>query len=203
MDCVFISNNTINGWYEIWHLYITDIEITNVSCLIYTHRCPSVLPGPQHFLFRLLSLIAQDHPSAVKIIAVARAWLVFLYQSLNNNIYICGKPYFINILKMFHIRNKTAMSSLIAIFTDVTSIFITRGQFWPSGIVVACICVCVSVCLWVNHLLVRAITRDPFKLGSPNLDQRCKRPWLRSLLFWGGGGGGGGGAIDLDLQGQI
>ena len=57
------------------------------------------------------------------------------------------------------------------------------------------LCVCVSVCMCVNHLLVRAITRDPFKLGSPNLDQRCKRPWLRSLLFWG--------AIDLDLQGQI
>ena len=73
----------------------------------------------------------------------------------------------------------------------------TRCQFWPSGIVIACVCVCVCVCvsLCVNHLLVCAITWDPFKLGSPNLDQRCKRPWLRSLLFWG--------AIDLDLQGQI
>ena len=69
----------------------------------------------------------------------------------------------------------------------------TRGQFLPSGIVVACVCVC--VCLCVNHLLFRAITRDPLKLGSPNLDQRCKRPWLRSLLFCG--------LIDLDLQGQI
>ena len=61
--------------------------------------------------------------------------------------------------------------------------------------VCVCVCVCLSVCLCVNHLLVRTITRDLFKLGSPNLDQRCKRPWLRSLLFWG--------AIDLDLQGQI
>ena len=69
----------------------------------------------------------------------------------------------------------------------------TQGQFWPSCIVVTC--VCVSVCLCVNHLLVRAITWDPFKLGSPNLDQRCKRPWLKSLLFCG--------LIDLDLQGQI
>ena len=60
--------------------------------------------------------------------------------------------------------------------------FFTRGQFWPSGIVVACVCVSVSLC--VNHLLVRAITWDPFKLGSPNLKHRCKRPWLRSLLFW-------------------
>ena len=55
--------------------------------------------------------------------------------------------------------------------------------------------VCVCVCLCVNDLLVRAITRDPFKLRSPNLDQRCKRPWLRSLLFCG--------LNDLDLQGQI
>ena len=69
----------------------------------------------------------------------------------------------------------------------------TRGQFWPPGIVVACVCVCVSLC--VNHLLVRAITRDPFKLGSTNLDHRCKRPRLWSLLFKG--------AIDLELQGQI
>ena len=42
--------------------------------------------------------------------------------------------------------------------------------------------VCVSVCVCVNHLLVHAISWDPLKLGSPNLDQRCKRPWLRSLL---------------------
>ena len=67
----------------------------------------------------------------------------------------------------------------------------TRGQFWPSGIVVACVCVCVSV----NHEFVRTITHQPFKLGSPNLDQRCKTPWLRALLFCG--------MIDHDLQGQI
>ena len=38
-------------------------------------------------------------------------------------------------------------------------------------------------------------TYTTFKLGSPNLDQRCKRPWLRALLFCG--------MIDRDLQGQI
>ena len=32
--------------------------------------------------------------------------------------------------------------------------------------------------------LVRTITRHPFKLRSPNLDWRCKTPWLRSLLFF-------------------
>ena len=55
--------------------------------------------------------------------------------------------------------------------------------------------VCLCVCVCVNHLLVRAITCRPFKLESPNLDQKSKTPWLRSLLFWG--------LIDLELQGQI
>ena len=52
---------------------------------------------------------------------------------------------------------------------------------------------------WNPHLphfeILRTITRHPFKLGSPNVDQRCKIPWLRSVLFWE--------AIDLDLQGQM
>ena len=55
--------------------------------------------------------------------------------------------------------------------------------------------VCVSVRVCDKHLLVRATTHHPFKLGSPNLDHRCKRPWLRYLLFLG--------VIDLDLQCQI
>ena len=98
----------------------------------------------------------------------------------------------------------------------ISQVFI-RGQFWPSGIVVACVrvsvCLTVDVCLCVNHLIVHGITHDLFKRGSPNLDQRCNRPWLRSLLFcevidqrckilrlisllfWE--------AIDLDLQGKI
>ena len=54
---------------------------------------------------------------------------------------------------------------------------------------------CVRVCVCINHELVRMITHRSFKLGSPNLDQRCKTPWFRSLLFLG--------MIDIDLQGQI
>ena len=64
----------------------------------------------------------------------------------------------------------------------------TQGQFWPSDIVVAC------VCLSVRHELVHAITHHAFKLRSPYLNHRCKRPWLRTLLFQR--------VIDLDLQGQ-
>ena len=50
----------------------------------------------------------------------------------------------------------------------------------------------VSVC--INHEHVRTITYHPFKLGSPNLDQRCKKPWFRFPLLWG--------LIDLDHHGQ-
>ena len=57
----------------------------------------------------------------------------------------------------------------------------------------AFVCVCVWVC--GNHLLACAITSHPFKLEPPNLDQKSKTPWLRSLSFWG--------FIDLELQGQI
>ena len=77
----------------------------------------------------------------------------------------------------------------------------TISSFYPRPVLAFgyCRCLRLSVCPSVrvcgNHLLVRAITRHPFKLGSPNLDHRCKRPWLRSLLFWG--------VIDFDLQGQI
>ena len=61
--------------------------------------------------------------------------------------------------------------------------FFTRDQFWPSSIVVAC--VCVSVCPCINHGLVRAITHHSFKLASPNLEYMLKRPWLRTYGFWG------------------
>ena len=48
-----------------------------------------------------------------------------------------------------------------------------------------CVCVYVCVSVSVNHELVRAIIHQPFKLGSPNLVQRSKTPWLRSILFFG------------------
>ena len=62
-----------------------------------------------------------------------------------------------------------------------------RGQIWPSGTAVACICLCVgpSVHVCSNHKFVHTTTCHLFKLESPNLDQKCRTTWLRSLLFWG------------------
>ena len=78
---------------------------------------------------------------------------------------------------------------------DLFSVFF----FYPRPVLAfgycRCLRVCVCVCVSVNHAFVHAITHQPFKLGSLNLDQRCKRPWLRALLFCG--------KIDHDLQGQI
>ena len=42
-------------------------------------------------------------------------------------------------------------------------------------------CVCLRVS--INHELVRTIIHQPFKLGSPNLDQRCRRPWNSLVLY--------------------
>ena len=65
----------------------------------------------------------------------------------------------------------------------------TQDKFWALGNVVACVCIypCVHMSWYVNPELVRAITYDPFKLGSPNMDQRCKTIWPRSLYIVLGG----------------
>ena len=81
-----------------------------------------------------------------------------------------------------------AQTKLRPFYRQYLNCIFTRGQFWPPGIVVAPVRPSVTK-------FVGAITHHSFKLGSPTLDQRCKTPWLRSLLFWG--------AINLDLQGQI
>ena len=135
-----------------------------------------------------------------------------LSTSCQNNNLRTARENFIKIMFSLHFIAFVSNHSLFAASWHVDVLIVTCGSldknghpFYPRPVLAFgyChrlrLCVCVSVCvcvsLCVNHLLVRAITRDPFKLGSPNLDQRCKRPWLRSLLFLG--------VIDLDLQGQI
>ena len=45
-----------------------------------------------------------------------------------------------------------------------------------------CVCVCLSVC---QLLLVRTITRRPFKLGSPNLNQKMQNILLKVPIVFG------------------
>ena len=61
----------------------------------------------------------------------------------------------------------------------------TRGPFGlrvlslPASV---CVCVCLSVC---QLLLVRTITRHPFKLGSPNLNQKMQNILLKVPIVLG------------------
>ena len=67
----------------------------------------------------------------------------------------------------------------------IISVFIQQIPILYPGEFLAfryCRCLCLCVCPCVNHEIVCTITLDPFKLGSPNLDLRCKTPYLRSLL---------------------
>ena len=57
-------------------------------------------------------------------------------------------------------------------------VVLTQGQFWAFDIIIAC--ACLYVC--VNSEPVRIITHHLFKLGSPNLVQRCK---TMILTHWG------------------
>ena len=55
--------------------------------------------------------------------------------------------------------------------------------FWPTGIVIACVCVRLSVC--VSTLLVCVITHHSFKLGSPDLDQKMQNILLKVPIVSG------------------
>ena len=111
-------------------------------------------------------------------------WRLFKYKILN--IYIDG-----NFQTIGFLFRKRCLRYDIR-----THDVFTRGQFWPLGTVVACVCPSAHQSFYPSVTkFVSVITHQPFKLGSPHLVQRCQRPWLRSPLFCG--------TIDLDRQGQI
>ena len=75
------------------------------------------------------------------------------------------------------------------------SYIFTRGQFWPSGIVIACVCVCpcVRVCVYQSLACPHdnsAVQAKITKFGSEMQNTLIKMPIIL-------------GVIDLDLQGQI
>ena len=60
---------------------------------------------------------------------------------------------------------------------------VCRGQFWPTGIVVACVCVSVSLC--VNHLLVRTITWDPFQARITKFGPKMQNNLVKvPIVLW-------------------
>ena len=144
-----------------------------------------------------------QHTAEIDTYYFSSLWKSILLQTLSRNHSLTNCPKCRRSWFGFYFRVKThdtqfAVCSDMFWFTVVDNY---RASFYPRPVLAfgycRCLrlCVCLCVCVCVNHLLVRAITRDSFKLGSPNLNQRCKRPRLRPLLFCG--------LIDHDLQGQI
>ena len=77
------------------------------------------------------------------------------------------------------------------LLTYVSSLgFITQGQYWPSGIIIACVCVCVR-----QLFFVRTITHLTFQLHSSNLDQKIQQILLKVPIVLV--------LIDPELPGQI
>ena len=113
------------------------------------------------------------------------SYLAFLFNTARSNRNLCGQ-HLLN-LSTPSVRHNVDSSLLVHIWVKLTDaydeLFLTPGHFWHSGIVVACVCLCMCAC--VNPEFVGAITCHLFKLESSNWDQKCKTPWLRSLLFLG------------------
>ena len=55
------------------------------------------------------------------------------------------------------------------------------GGWLPLAFIVKC-----QISLIINFKFICMTTHHLFKLGSPNLDQRCKITWLNFLFFCGG-----------------
>ena len=210
-----ILDNFYWSWLCDWHLttlYFPEAplgrRIDSFRKHIYIYIYIQYIPGYMHTVFALLCFVVVIH------------WLIFPYPSglLHwhcGNLTIAPVPakqpwwIWINTSCEFIMndcitttkQSTTKPCAYILGYTVYIYIYIymssviTLGQFWPSGIFIACVCGYECPCVCVNRELVRTITHRSIKLGSPNLNQRCITPWFRSLLFFE--------MIDLELLGQI
>ena len=142
----------------------------------------------QHIVLNSPCALEQEHMFCVHWPWNAVDWCYrdFAYRAFNNTSRVC-----------FSIVEKRNESSCYIDTCNLYSLLIftavigrsSANSFYPRPVLAFgyCRCLRLSVCVrpCVIHKLVRVITHHPFQLGSPNLDQRCKRPWLRSLIFVG------------------
>ena len=76
--------------------------------------------------------------------------------------------------------------------------YFTRGQFWPSAIVVACVCVCVSVCVCQSMCQSLACPRDnsgPVQARITKFGPKMQNTLVKVPIVLG--------VTDLELYGQI
>ena len=67
--------------------------------------------------------------------------------------------------------------------------FFTRGQFWPSGIVIACVCVCVRVCVCQSVCQSLACPRDnlgPVQARIAKFGPKMQKTLVKvPIVLWG------------------
>ena len=71
------------------------------------------------------------------------------------------------------------------------TLIFTRGQFWPSGIVIACVCVCVRVCVCVCQSVCQSLAcpRDnsgPVQARVAKFGPKLKKTLVKVPIVLGG-----------------
>ena len=74
--------------------------------------------------------------------------------------------------------------------------FITQGQFWPLGIVIACVCVCVCPCVCLcQSLTCQRDNSGPFQARITKFGSKMQKTLVKVPTVLG--------AIKLDIQGKV
>ena len=140
----------------------------------------------------LLLVALRCYPYWRRMFRLHSRWVYLEEFCILNRLSVCWKQWFRlfsfvrrsfppkTVAKYIYLLFTTTATALVVGVHRLKSIrTLTRYQFGPFGIVVAC----VSVCVCINPEFIRGMTLHPFNLGSPKFDQKCKRPWLRFHLF--------------------
>ena len=71
----------------------------------------------------------------------------------------------------------------------ISALVFTRGQFWPSGIVIACVCVCVRVCVCQTVCQSLACPLDnlgPVQARIAKFGPKMQKTLVKVPIVWGG-----------------
>ena len=93
-----------------------------------------------------------------------------------------------NLMSWSHFTNADHDRLMISIKYEAKQ-FITRGQFWPSGIVVACVClsVCVSVCVCVRQPWACPCHKSPrVQARTTKFGQKVQNNLVKVPIVFGG-----------------
>ena len=123
----------------------------------------------------------------------------YSFRSLKTNCYAYGRRFDIkhsvDVMKRMSIKRGRSKAYNQVRFFFFNALNCTFTDFLPeASFSLRVLSLPASACLCVNHEIIHMITHDLLKLESQNdllklesqnLGQKCKAPWLRSVLFGG------------------